>query len=78
MTARKNHRWGEKTDFPLAHKSERECQNGCGITKVTRHEWDGAREQHWIEFWRDGERIACEATPVCEPAMATSEGQHDQ
>jgi hypothetical protein len=54
------HSWGEPERF--LHKSERECRNGCGVIKVTRHE-GGA---HWIEFWRDGERIPGKRTPICE------------
>ena len=64
------HRWGDKVDFPLAHKSERTCTNGCGITKVHRHETEGGREKHWYEFWRDGERIECEGTPTCDGSPA--------
>lgn len=54
------HSWADKTSF--AHKSERECKNGCGIVKVTRHE-DRA---HWVEFWRGLEKIQCDRTPKCE------------
>lgn len=57
------HRWGEPVRF--AHKTERECLNGCGIVKVTRHEDD-----IWTEFWRGGERIFSNHTPVCEAAGA--------
>jgi hypothetical protein len=64
MTARR-HKWGDRV--PFQHKSERTCLNGCGITRVSRHETDGPRDVHWVEFWRDGERIACDATPACEP-----------
>lgn len=59
--AAKRHNWGDKVEF--AHKSERECQNGCRTIKVTRHE--GGR--HWVEFWRDEERIPGDKTPPCEP-----------
>lgn len=59
------HRWGEKAHFPLAHKSERACLNGCGITKVHRYEREGDRDTHWTEFWRDGEKIEDTATPSC-------------
>jgi hypothetical protein len=60
-----NHRWGERKDFPLAHKSERGCQNGCGVTKISRHEHEGGRDRYWIEFWRDGEKIEGAGTPPC-------------
>lgn len=59
------HKWGDKADFPLAHKSERTCRNGCGITKVSRHEYEGGRAKDWTEFHRDGERIQCGGTPAC-------------
>lgn len=58
------HRWSEKTVI-CANKSERECQNGCGIVKVTRHEFEGGREVHWQEFWRGLDRIEGEGTPAC-------------
>lgn len=68
----RRHRWGDKVQFPLAHKSERECLNGCGIIKVSFHQWDGARDLYWTEFWRGLDKIAGagEATPKCEPVRA--------
>ena len=66
MTAtRKRHRWGERNPSPNGTKTERVCENGCGIIRVTRHEGN----QHWVEFWREGavKRIDCERTPLCEP-----------
>jgi hypothetical protein len=59
------HRWGDKVVIS-PHKSERDCANGCGIVKVTRHEFEGGRPTHWIEFWRGLDRIECQGTPVCE------------
>jgi hypothetical protein len=56
------HRWGEKT-IVSPYKSERECLNGCGIVKVTRHE----HTSHWIEYWRGLDRIEVIRTPACEP-----------
>ena len=55
------HRWGEPNRLP--RKTERECLNGCGIVKVTRHEG----QQHWIEFWCIGdiEKLDCDRTPPC-------------
>lgn len=58
------HCWGEPVRFE--HKTERECRNGCGIVKVTRHENEGGRDLHWAEFWRDGEQIQTIRTPPCE------------
>lgn len=60
------HRWAEKTVISL-QKTERECVNGCGIIKVTRHETEGGRNLHWIEFWRGLDRIEGDKTPACEP-----------
>jgi hypothetical protein len=60
----KRHKWGDKIQFPLAHKTERTC--ACGITKVSRHETEGGRDVYWTEFWRGGEKIHCDGTPACE------------
>jgi len=69
----KRHKWGDKVQFPLAHKSERTCINGCGITKVSRHETEGGRDVYWTEFWRGEEQIHCEGTPACTgPARAAA------
>lgn len=65
----KRHRWGEKTVVSI-YKSERECLNGCGIVKVTRHEPQNFRDLHWVEFWRGLDQINCDATPACEPVKA--------
>lgn len=56
------HRWGPKT-VVSPYKSERECQNGCGIVKATRHE----NNRHWVEYWRDLDKIDVIRTPACEP-----------
>lgn len=58
------HSWGLPHRF--LHKTERECTKNCGIVKVTRHEGD----EHWIEFWRDGEQIKGDRTPACERVKA--------
>ena len=70
MSRRQNHRWATREEFPLAHKTERSCLNGCGITKVTRHETEGGRDIYWTEFWRDGEQMQGIRTPRCEPVEA--------
>jgi len=62
----RRHKWAAKVEFPFAHKSERECLNGCGIVKVTRHE----DRSHWVEYWRGLEKISVDKTPVCEPVKA--------
>ena len=58
------HHWGEKIAI-TPNKSECECLNGCGLIKVSRHEWDGGRELHWSEFWRGLDRIEASGTPEC-------------
>ena len=73
----RRHRWSDKVEFPLAHKSERECLNGCGIVKVTRHESEAGRDQHWIEFWRGLDKISVGKTPACEPA-APEQGERSE
>jgi hypothetical protein len=57
------HSWGEPVRF--SHKTERECRR-CGMVKVTRHEADGPRDVHWIEWWRDEDQIASDRTPPCD------------
>jgi len=68
------HRWILKT-VVNANKTERECLHGCGIVKVTRHEVEGGREQHWIEFWRGLDKFDGDGTPVCQPANVVAEAQ---
>lgn len=60
------HRW-PKQGLTFPHKTERECLNGCGIVKVTRHESEGGRAKDWTEFWRGLDKIEGEGTPACEP-----------
>lgn len=66
------HRWGDRNVIS-SNKTERDCLNECGIVKVTRHEFEGGREQHWVEFWRGLERIQCAGTPVCERICEAAE-----
>lgn len=61
-------RWGDKVAVN-ANKTERDCAH-CGLVKVTRHETEGGRDLHWIEFWRGLDRIEGRGTPVCEPVKA--------
>lgn len=61
------HRWSDRR-VVNANKTERDCLNSCGIVKVSRHETDGPRDVHWVEFWRGLDRIDEDSvTPVCEP-----------
>lgn len=57
------HRWGDPSRFD--HKTERECQNGCGIVRVTRHESQGGKDIHFVEFYRGLDKIECKGTPPC-------------
>lgn len=68
------HRWGDRNVIS-PNKTERDCLNECGIVKVTRHEFEGGRAQHWVEFWRGLERIDCKGTPVCERVLAEMESE---
>jgi hypothetical protein len=61
------HRWGEPVRFGT-YKTERQCTR-CEMVKVSRHEFDGGRDVHWIEWWRDEERIHCDATPLCDARL---------
>ncbi len=64
----------EKTSFPLANKSERQCLD-CGLVKVSRHEYGAGsiHGTHWTEFWRGLDRIECKGTPACEFSAASKE-----
>lgn len=61
------HRWPKQGTVISPHKTERECENGCGTVKVTRHETEGGKDLHWVEFWRVGDldRIEGKGTPPC-------------
>jgi hypothetical protein len=58
------HRWGEPNR--TARKTERECLHGCRTIRVTLHPDGREGRVHLVEFWRDGEKIESERTPVCE------------
>lgn len=60
MTKPRRHKWGDKIVHP--YKTERECENGCGIVKVSRHEG----RSHWNEFWRGLDKLSIDVTPACE------------
>jgi hypothetical protein len=62
------HRWGDKVVITI-HKSERECKNGCGIVKASRHE----HNSHWVEYWRGLEKISVDRAPTCEPVEVRAE-----
>jgi hypothetical protein len=61
------HKWGQRIEVS-PHKSETECIR-CGVVRASRHEFEGGREIHWKEFWRDCERIECKATPPCDKRL---------
>lgn len=64
-----HHRWPKQGVTISPNKTERECQNGCGVVKVSRHESEGGREIHWKEFWRGLDQCPGIGTPVCEPVL---------
>ena len=68
MSAKKistRHRWGDRRECG-PHKSEKDCVR-CGMTRASMHQNQGARDEHWKEFWRDGDQISCaDATPPCD------------
>jgi hypothetical protein len=56
------HRWGDPVRS--FERTNRECLNGCGIFRVTRHDGDG---RPWVEFWRDESRVDIDGkTPPCD------------
>lgn len=59
------HRWNTPTR-PDAHNTFRSCGK-CGLIKITRHEPDNT-PRHWIEFEREGRKVAAARTPACEAA----------
>jgi hypothetical protein len=62
------HRWGDKAIIS-PHKSEQECKR-CGMVRASHHEYEGGRELHWKEFWRDLERVNERGeTPPCDAAL---------
>jgi hypothetical protein len=61
------HRWGERVECG-PYKSEKTCIR-CDVTRASMHQHvGGAHDQHWKEFWRDGERVddGSGATPPCD------------
>ena len=71
------HKWGQRIEVS-PHKSETECIR-CDVVRVSRHEWEGGREIHWKEFWRDCELISSGGpTPPCDARrerQATEKGE---
>ena len=70
----RRHRWDERVAVS-EHKSERECRNGCGTVKVTRHEPQNF-PPHWQEFWRGFDRVAGPDNPT-PPCIEHPETQGD-
>jgi hypothetical protein len=62
--AKNRHQWGKPQRY--LHKTERVCIK-CGLVKVTRHEAEGPRDLHWMEYWRGLDQIKSHTTPACEP-----------
>lgn len=60
------HSW-PKLGNRMVQKTERECTRNCGWIKVTLHPDGRDGREHYVEFWRDGEKFEGAHTPVCEP-----------
>lgn len=58
------HKWAAKVECS-PQKSERQCTR-CEMVMASRKEFEGGRPVFWKEYWRDLERIECEATPPCD------------
>lgn len=69
-----HHRWPKQGVTISPNKTERECQNGCGIVKVTRHEYPPGNPFgiHWPEYWRGLDQFPGTRAPVCEPVLETA------
>ena len=60
------HRWPKQGTTISPNKTERECQNGCGIIKVTRHETEGGRPKAWTEYFCGIDRVDVDGrVPPC-------------
>ena len=62
------HRWGKR--IPCGpRKSEKECAR-CGTVRASMHGInDHGQQDHWKEFWRDGELISRNKTPPCDTRL---------
>jgi len=67
------HKWASRTEIS-PHKTERQCSR-CEMVMVSRHEFDGGRELHWKEFWRDCDRVDNgNGTPPCDARLEQANG----
>lgn len=72
------HRWPKDGTVISPNKTERECRNGCGIVKVTRHETEGGKDLHWPEFYRELDRVDVDGkTPPCCTGRPTGEASYN-
>ena len=46
-------------------RTVRICER-CGMRRISRHEMEGGRMLHWVEFYKGTERVKHHATPICE------------
>lgn len=61
----KRHSWSDRYPFDT-HHTFRRCWN-CGLMRITRHESEGGRDVHWVEWRRvGGVNFRSERTPACE------------
>ncbi|MDB5937580.1 MAG: hypothetical protein JWQ01_4924 [Massilia sp.] len=56
------HRWADPIRY-TPNSTVRTCER-CGILRITRHE-PGNFPPHWVEFERDGAKVAAPPTPAC-------------
>lgn len=59
------HKWFENSRNE--HVTVRICER-CAMRKISRHEFEGGKPMHWVEFYRGSARVQCDGTPACEPA----------
>ncbi len=69
------HKWSDKVRSDDGHSSRKVCEReGCEIICVSRHEFNGGREEHWKEWFRGTELIRRGgSTPACEAVCENAE-----
>lgn len=72
MKRGKTHRWAPP-ERPSEFLSIYRCLK-CPVEKHSRHEPSApsVKDQHWTEYWRNGAKLPCHWTPVCEPVEVSA------
>lgn len=68
----RHHRWPKQATVISPNKSERECENGCGIIMASFHQYPDGNPFgiHWKEFYRGLDRVDVDGhRPKCEPVL---------